>query len=205
MIYNKAKAIMKENFIGHEELFTIAEELNLSIDHSPNDSILNIPYSEDYLLEVSKTHLLILFIPSHKNKEFITINSLRLLFGINPDTKEPCFYNQDWYVNEPFANYSLREQKWFCIRKEVITESRGKIVQNDDRLPLALICAYSFFVTYLIKKQYLWKNDFVWCKDLDSNGDRIYVGRYFDPAFKAKNGFSVHRHLSVNLNYGSIS
>ncbi len=205
MNYNTAKDIMNENFIGYEELLTIAEKLNLSIEQSPNEAILNIPYEEDYLREISKTHLLILFIPIQKNKEFITLNSLRALFGIDPDIKEPCFYNQDWYVNEPFANFSLREQKWFCIRKEVLTESRGKIIQNDNRLPHALICAYSFFVTYFIKSQYLWKNDFVWCKDLDSNGDRIYVGRYFDPSGKAKNGFSIHRHLSISMNYGSIS
>jgi hypothetical protein len=204
MNYTKAKQIMNENFIGYEELSLFTDKLNLYIDSKSIGTITNIPFDEDYLRSVSKTHLLILFTPLDKHKEFITLNKYRNFFGINPDKNEPCFYNQDWYINEPFANFSLKKEQWFCIRKELKPESRGKIYGEIDNLPLALICAYTFFAAYHIKSEYLWKNDFVWCKDTDSNGDRIYVGRYFDPASIAKNGFSVHRYLSINLNYGSI-
>lgn len=204
MNYSVAKQIMGNNFIGYEELSDFSDKLNLLIENKDNEEISNIPFSRKYLKSVSKTHILILFIPLNKQSEFVTLNSLRSYFGINPDKNEPCFYNQDWYLKESFANFSLKKEQWFCIRKELIPETRGKIFAEINNLPLALICAYTFFASYVIKNEYLWKNDFVWCKDSDSNGDRIYVGRYYDPNGIAKNGFSIHRHLTINNNYGSI-
>jgi len=50
----------------------------------------------------------------------------------------------------------------------------------------------------------IWPNEYVWCQDKDLNGDQIYVGRYYDKNGVTKNGFSIHRHLSINSNYGSI-
>lgn len=200
-----AKRIMGKNFIGFEELLLVSENLNISFDIKKIDPKLPIPFEPEYLSKVSDTHVLIMFIPFDKNDKFITLNSFRDFYGINPDIKEPCFYNQDWYINEHFANEPLKIQHWFCIRKEVLSDSRGKTVKDSVSLPLALICVYTFFATYFCNDEYLWKNDFVWCKDLDSNGDRIYVGRYFDKSNKAKNGFSIHRHLSINNQYGSIS
>jgi hypothetical protein len=204
MLYNIAKEIMKKNFIGYEELSNIAEKLNLSIDNKIKEAILNIPYDEKYLKSVSETHLLILYIPKYKNNKFITLNSLRSNFGINPELKEPCFYNQDWYINEPFANFYFKKTQWFCIRKEVLFDSRGKTANDNLNLPHALVCAYTFFIHYFISNSYLWENDYIWCKDLDTNGDRIYVGRYFDPSGISKNGFSIHRHLSISNMYGSL-
>ena len=204
MDYNTAKQIMNENFIGYEELLAISEKLNISISKDWIDSKSKIPFEEKYLRSVSKSHLLILFIPYNKNNEFITLIKLRNFFGLDPEIKQPCFYNQDWYINEPFAKFCFKQEQWFCIRKEVLTESRGKVVKEDKNLPHALICAYTFFAAYFITNKYLWKNDYIWCKDLDSNGDRIYVGRYLDPNAKAKNGFSIHRHLSISRIYGSI-
>jgi hypothetical protein len=204
MLYNIAKEIMKKNFVGFEELSNVAEKLDLLIVNKMKQSILNIPYDEKYLKSVSETHLLILFIPKHRNKKFITLNSLRSKLGINPEINEPCFYNQDWYVNEPFANFAFKKAQWFCIRKEVIFDSRGKSVNDNLNLPHSLICCYTFFVYFFVSNNYLWENDYIWCKDLDSNGDRIYVGRYIDPSRISKNGFSIHRHLSIRNIYGSI-
>lgn len=204
MLYNVAKEIMKKNFIGFEELSNIAEKLNLLIDNKIKGSVLNIPYEEEYLKSVSETHLLILYIPKHKNNKFITLNTLRSNFGINPEINEPCFYNQDWYVNEPFSNFSFKKVEWFCLRKDVLFDSRGKTVNDNLNIPHALLCTYTFFVYFFISNSYLWEYDYVWCRDLDSNGDRIYVGRYSDPSGISKNGFSIHRHLTISNIYGSI-
>lgn len=51
----------------------------------------------------------------------------------------------------------------------------------------------------------LWKHDFVWCSDMDHNGDRIYVGKYHDISGVNKNGFSIHRHLALRECYASIN
>lgn len=75
---------------------------------------------------------------------------------------------------------------------------------KSKKYPPAILLTYFFFANYLINKQISFKNDFVWTCDVDSNNDQIYVGRYYDPKGIAKNGFSVHRYLSVNYNYASI-
>ena len=49
----------------------------------------------------------------------------------------------------------------------------------------------------------LWRHDFIWCDDSDHNGDRIYTGRYIDPNGINKNGFNIHRHLSIRPCYGA--
>ena len=54
---------------------------------------------------------------------------------------------------------------------------------------------------YLVNKEILWPNDYIWCNTYDSSGDQIYVGRYFDPLSLSKPGYSIHRHLSIKKNY----
>lgn len=49
----------------------------------------------------------------------------------------------------------------------------------------------------------LWYHDFVWCEDLDHNGDRIYVAKYHDVDVINKNGFRIHRHLALRPCYVS--
>lgn len=64
-------------------------------------------------------------------------------------------------------------------------------------------------VNYLLKviifshDQYLLYHDFVWCVDVDHNGDRIYVGKYHDIDGINKNVFSIHRHLALRQCYAS--
>ena len=62
----------------------------------------------------------------------------------------------------------------------------------------------SLMLAYFARKEYLWWHDFVWCSDVDHNGDRIYVGKYHDIDGVNKNGFSIHRHLALRPCYGSV-
>lgn len=202
-----AKEILGKNFIGVEAVTAIADKLNLLHPSALKQSIPAIPYTQQQLLAVADTHLLFLFIPFTAQEKALTLLEMRSFFGMDPNIQEPCFYNQDWYVKEKFVNESLATCKWFLLRKELINESRGKGIDentNHENLPSALVCAYAFFAHYFNTGEYLWKTDFVWCSDTDANGDRVYVGRYFDPQAIAKNGFSIHRHLRLSKMYGSI-
>lgn len=196
----EAQSILGKNFLGPGELVSIAKEMGISVV----GEIPSINIAPQYLFERKDNYLLILGVNRHDNGATITLKSLCEKFGYNPDESEPCFYNQDWYINELFYLRPL-EAKWFFIRKDIIDISRGINPDNfcgKYSLPTAVECAYVFFCNYFHSKEILWKNDFVWCSDVDSNDDRIYVGRYFDPIGKAKNGFSIHRHLSIRNNYG---
>ncbi len=123
---------------------------------------------------------------------------------------EPCFYNQDWYLQEPFARDRVLPSGWFLLRKTLADESRGALPaihqRGDDNaatLPYAIACAYAFFAYFLCTEgKLLWPHDYLWCVDLDHNNDQIYVGRYNDPSGINKNGFSIHRHLVIRSCYG---
>lgn len=197
-----AKSLFKDNFIGPEELSGIKDTLPLIIP----ESLPEIPYPEDELLKRAKDYLLILCVSSFADSSKIDILKLRDHFGINPDKQEPCFYNQDWYMKEDFVQKEL-EPGWVLLRKNVFENTRSidpNIIDENYPLPSAILCSYAFFVHSLVYNSVLWQYDFIWCSDRDHNGDRIYVGKYFDIDGINKNGFSIHRHLALRPCYASI-
>ena len=197
----EAKWIMGDNFIGLKELSSQSV-----LDFKTDDIIPEIPFDAQELEGKKEDYLLILGMNKFSNGEPVTIKSLRVIFGMNPDKSEPCFYNQDWYDKEDFINREM-ESKWFLIRKTVYEDSRS-VMPNElmDKyvFPTAIDCTYAFFVAWICKDLKLWYHDFVWCSDLDHNGDRIYVGKYNDIDVVNKNGFSVHRHLALRPCYGCV-
>jgi hypothetical protein len=207
MDINLAGKIMGKNFIGPEQLNKIARRLNIFKLHE--NKTPPVPFSESLLRANKNSHLLVFGVARHKNGRPLTINTLRKIFGADPSRGEPCFYNQDWYETQAFANKANPDFEWHLLRKNIIDESRGqnpesmiKELPKTEILPSAIAVTFSFFTFYLLRGEILWKNDFVWCSDLDDNGDRIYVGRYADASGKNKKGFNIHRHLKIRSCYG---
>lgn len=196
-----ARDIMESNVIGAEELSAIGT-MKLAI----GNIIPEIPYSAEELNEKKDDYILILGVSKFIDGSSVTIRALKEIFGQNPDEKEPCFYNQDWYDNETFIDMSMNDG-WYLIRKNVYEDSRG--IQPSDlserfEFPSAIRCVYSFYTAWLVLGMKLWFHDFVWCSDMDHNGDRIYVGKYHDVDGVNKNGFSIHRHLALRTCYACI-
>src|SRR3989338_2850165 len=194
-----ARQILGKHFVGSEELKSLPILFQCKNVNAPD-----ISFTADVLREQKKTHILIPPPPI----EDITLNGLREKFGMDPAVSEPCMYNQDWYVKETFANLPL-DGKWHLIRKDVLEDMRAKPPEEietaltDQPFPSAITCAFTFFAWYLLRGETLWKHDFVWCSDRDHSGDRIYVGRYEDPAGVNKNGFNIHRHLALKSAYSA--
>ena len=198
----EAKEIMGGNFIGVDELNQICSEFPVKIFSNCPD----IPYSREYLMGKKNDYLLIYGVSETNESKPFNLSFMRDKFGINPDVSEPCFYNQDWYIKEDFMNLCL-EDKWYLVRKTVFEESRAvlpSVLEEEFTFPVAILCAYTFFACWFHLKEIMWKYDFVWCSDKDHNGDRIYIGKYVDIDGVNKNGFSIHRHLSLRSNYGAI-
>ncbi len=203
----EAKNIMGRRIIGPEELHAIGANLGIA---PPSGVPPLIPWSRDELKKRSRDSLLILGVPYGKNGKKLTLITLRSHFGCDPKKKEPCFYHQDWYLNEKFARETVLEPRWYILRTSVEESSRGKSpddivvsLRERDNLPPAVLTAFAFFAHYFLTKgELLWKNDFVWCADTDSNDDRIYTGRYCDPQGVNKDGFNIHRQLSIRSCYG---
>ena len=194
----RLKALFGKSFLGYEELRPFLER----IGYQGACEIPAINYPLEDLEKYAQDYILVLGIPG------ITIRSLREVFGIDPDVSDPCFYNQDWYMQESFIDTSL-ETKWYLLKKEVVNESRAvmpdTLIARHYAFPSAILCAYTFFAYYCKNNDHLWWHDFVWCSDTDHNGDRIYVGKYHDVDGVNKNGFSIHRHLALRDCYAAIN
>lgn len=199
----KAKDIFGANFIGLNELTPFLTSIESQII---DIKVPKIHYSEETLIECAKDYILILGIPEIKGEK-INILMLRNLLGLNPDESEPCFYNQDWYLQEEFIHSTL-ELRWYLLKKNVIEETRSiqpvVLLERTINFPNAILCTYTFFAYYYANKEFLWVHDFIWCSDFDHNGDRIYVGKYYDIDAINKNGFSIHRHLALRNCYAAI-
>jgi hypothetical protein len=206
----KAKEIMGKNFIGLDELLAIQGKMGIYIPEDLKTNCPFIPFSENILEKSKNDYILILGVPYHKDKTPLTIVKMREHFGYNPDISEPCFYNQDWYFREAFAEKNKIKPGWYLLSKSIRAETRGippeELISSIPELhlfPSAILCAYTFFCYYLFTGGHiLWRNDYLWCSDFDNNSDRIYVGRYIDSEKKNKNGFSIHRQLSIKACYG---
>ena len=195
------KMIMHSNFIGINEI-RMHNDMKLKIPQT----VPKIQFSAEELNEKKDDYLLILGIDEFEDGRPVTIRNLIKLFGKDPEANEPCFYNQDWYEQELFIDLQM-ENKWFLIRKNVYEKSRAAMPDElikEYTFPSAIKCCYTFFVEWLCSDVKLWYHDFVWCSDLDHNGDRIYVGKYNDIDGINKNGFSIHRHLGLRDCYGCI-
>lgn len=201
---NTIKKLFGNNFIGIDELKPFFLKMGLSLDKV---SLPNIDYSMDELRQYSKEYLLILGLSEVEGTK-LSINAFRTQFGANPDISEPCFYNQDWYLQENFTNKTL-DARWYLLKKEVLETSRSvqpsELLKQDLIFPSAVLCTYTFFAYLFAYGELLWRYDFIWCDDMDHNGDRIYVGKYLDVDGVNKNGFSIHRHLALRSCYGSIN
>jgi len=209
MNLDQVKKIMGKNFIGPEELKRISSKLSIADPFKFKKLIPNIFFDLNYLKRIHKDYILILGMPKDKNNGKLTINKMRSIFGWDSKKSEPCFYNQDWYLKEKFAKDTVLDFKWYLIKKSVNKNSRGKnpiniSLKNKEGFPSAVLTTFTFFSYYLLNNEILWKNDFIWCSDKDKNNDRIYTGRYIDPKKINKNGFNIHRYLSIRSCYGFV-
>lgn len=195
----EAKNIFKENFIGPEEMIGFSNFINLNIPSK-------LPVIDFNITNLNvKDYILILGIEKLKDGTKINLQSLISIFGYSKNSIHPNFYNQDWYHQEKFINRGI-SNKWYLIKKNVIDSSRGNApsAEIEYRLPSAILTAFVFYMFWFKTNKILWENDFIWCSDRDSEGDRIYVGKYKEKINPLRSGFSIHRHLSLRKIYGSI-
>lgn len=199
-----AQQIMGKNFIGIDELLSVNKNMRIGLSKLDNNTV---PFSRQTLEDNADNRILVYGSGLSIENTSYTLNYMRNLFGIDPTISEPCFYHQDWYINEPFASQTTLQNKWYLIEKNVQPSTRGISPDKLDQtsFPFAILTAYVFFSYFLLYNEQLWKHDYVWCSDKDSNGDMIYTGRYEDFNKVNKNGFSIHRHLRIRQFYGAVS
>jgi hypothetical protein len=199
----EAIQLFGNNFIGIEAISKIASRLGVKVPAVEPE----IPFTNVELRARANDSILLLGISMMENGDPLNILSLRERFGTDPQIEEPCFYNQDWYLNEDFVRTGI-DNKWYLIRKNVFEDSRAilpTILEKKYVFPTAVLCSYTFFLYWFHTNEILWKNDYIWCSDMDHNEDKIYVGRYIDIDGINKNGFSIHRNLALRKIYAAVT
>jgi hypothetical protein len=200
---------MGTNIVGPTQLRRIAARMGIDTNQQSLVEPPPVPLTELQLQLAAKDYVLVLAPEQALDGGPASILRMKSFFGWDPGIREPCFYNQDWYLKEDFARINV-PVGWHLLRRSVRDDSRGQQVDaylerlhEGVILPSAALCAYAFFVFYFVSMgEMLWEHDYIWCSDHDANGDRIYVGRYHDPSGKSKSGFSIHRHLRIRECYG---
>ncbi|KKQ67221.1 MAG: hypothetical protein US86_C0001G0148 [Candidatus Daviesbacteria bacterium GW2011_GWA2_38_24] len=209
--FEVAKKLFSRYFLGPDEILSVISQTNISENFFAKKTIPEIPFSQELLEKSCQDSILILGVPEDRQGKPLTLNNMRSFYGTDPNIKEPCMYNQDWYLKEDFAANRTLEFKWYLIKRSIVENTRAlrpdqiqEILTTGEQFPSAILTAYVFFLNYLINKEILWKHDFLWCSDEDHNEDIIYTGRYEDPMGINKNGFNIHRHLKIRNVYGLV-
>ena len=201
MEISEIKKCLGHNFIGADELSLIKNSFSVQIP----TVLPPIPFDESTIVANRDTHLLLLCLSKFSDGTDITIKAMKERISMLDGA--PCFYNQDWYLNEEFIKKTLKT-KWLFISKKLLDDSRAMTIDkvlSKYKLYSAVELTFAFFANYFINNgEKLWNNDYVWCSDVDDKGDQIYVGRYTDASGLNKDGFEIHRHLRIKKNYGVI-
>ncbi len=106
----------------------------------------------------------------------------------------PRLFNrgQSWFIDEPFMRAFPNDEANPFPPTQLVNIGAAPAV--DASLPLAVDLAAAYV---LRPTDPIWKN-WIWCRDVDRIGQRIYVG-------KTEKGFEIHRHLHLDEKWGTPS
>lgn len=112
------------------------------------------------------------------------MTTLRELITAHPDR----FHPQTWYADEPFMDFGVQS----AVRLPSFTTMPRP---NGQELPRAAMLAQLFL---MYPHADVWTK-YLWCKDTDRLGQRVYVGNVCEA-----NGhrLEVHRHLAITDRWG---
>lgn len=103
------------------------------------------------------------------------------------------FYAQSWYANEQFARAAASDGR-ICPPKSV--KRLGKMPKGT----IYLVRAADLVALYVDHPNHPAFLDYLWTSDLDSFGQRIYVG-----GTRSGRGLEIHRHLHISPRFGQPS
>lgn len=168
-----ARAIMGQNYLGVDQSI---QHLKASPSKADLRTLEDVPFAENVLEACKDTHVLVAVLPM----------SVMGLWERTKQTKH-LFYSKDdpWYKSQAFAK-EKGQAGWHLVRKDIVPNSTSKTWQEqqsllgkDDENPTARVLVYTVILTFLATGVKLLPNIYARVSDVDSDGNRVYVG-YFD-------------------------
>ncbi|MDQ5931523.1 MAG: hypothetical protein QG607_224 [Patescibacteria group bacterium] len=172
-----ARVIMGTNFLGLEE---VEKAFGVKYTANQRQQLATIPFDEATLKACADTHVLIAGFP-------MSINDIRKSKNVKGNAAKlfDSLFGNVWYEQQSFANVSV-EVRWFLLRKKPIDQSTSKTYEEQYRLipqgeenSWARDVVFATIVLFLTAGERLYKSVYVRCKDVSTDGNRVYIG-YFD-------------------------
>ncbi len=164
----RAREIMGKNFFGVEEAVL---RLGVSPSKQQLAALVNVSFTEEALWECKNTHILVAVFPLS-------------ILDVRDKMASKLFYDQSWYNRESFAK-DRGDVDWQLVRKTSVDNSTNKMWQKqqvllakNEETPTARVMTYTIIGYFLATGERLFEHIYVRCSDVDSSGDRVYVGRF---------------------------
>ncbi len=172
--YTLAQSILGVDFITPEELMKVSaviyEDKHLASLHD------TVP-PEDVLRWCKDHNYVVVAAPPYP----INLLNIRML-------DSSLFYSKTggWYSEQKFASENKTNTGWLMIRKDPVPKSTSKnwdeqnqLVFGVEHVPNSAEVSWLVTTYFKVRGVRLFENIYVRCSDLDSGGNRVYVG-YFD-------------------------
>jgi hypothetical protein len=189
---DRASTIMGKNFFGIEEA---TKHFSVSPTRDQIAALSEIPFSETVVNYCKETHILVALFPI----------SILDIFGKLQGKNGILFYQQDWYVKQPFAK-DKGEIGWQLIRKTQVPSSSSKnwneqrsLLGRDDKTPTAQVLVYGIIGHYLHVGERLFRTHYVRTLSLGTETDRVLVGRFNVRGLRIYDYWDGYRYSDVGI------
>lgn len=168
--HKRARAIMGENFFGVEEAI---KHFGVNPSRQQLACLAEIPFTEEILNAYRYTRVLAAVFPVSIDESIVCMHGKALFYRHLPTRK---------LFNQPFTK-DKGEIKWQLVRMVPVEGSMNEtwddqqtLLSPDDETPKAQVIVYTIVGHLLATGKPLFENTCVRCSDLDSDGNRVYVG-----------------------------
>lgn len=189
---SEAAAIMGDNFHGLE---VTEHHFSLSFNAKQKKILATVPFSPAVLQACAQTHVL------------VACASLSLV-DVREKQCELCYSKSDPWYGKPSQQFARSKVKvsWQLVRKSPVPGSTSKIwdeqqalLSGDDLVPSASVLAQAIFLHYLETKERLFQGIYVRTSDVDSVGDRVFLGYFDEDGLDVSYCWDGHRNGGIGL------
>ncbi|HUD04342.1 MAG TPA: hypothetical protein VMR73_02500 [Candidatus Paceibacterota bacterium] len=167
-----SREIMGTNFFGIEEAI---KHFGVNPSKQQLAALAEVPFSEEVLTSHKDTHILV---------AVFSLSILDIRGIARKQSDRTLFYSQDWYDKQAFAK-DKGEVGWQLVRKVPVANSTSKnwneqqaLLDKTEETPKAQVMVYTIIGHFLNTGERLFEKIYVRCSDLDSGGNRVYVGDF---------------------------